>query len=255
MNRWLLLQLADSAFPVGGFAHSAGLEAAVQLGEVGPGPSLASFVASALWQAGLGALPFVRAAHERRGGGAGVAGGGDAGIAGGGDAGGAGGGGAGVAGGGDAGIAAVDDACDAFLVNHVANRASRTQGRAFLATSARVFPSAEIGRLDAAVRARACAGHHAPMFGAALGALGAPRLEAQALYLHGALRGVVSAAVRLGLVGPLEAQRLQLESAPLLDEVLRGCEDRGLDEVAQPAPLLDLFVAAQDRLYSRLFQS
>lgn len=252
MNRWLLLQLADSAFPVGGFAHSAGLEAAVQLGEVGPGPALASFVASALWQVGLGALPFVRAAHERRTSGAGHDG------ARGDGARGADHDGARGARSDDAdvaGVAAVDDACDAFLVNHVANRASRTQGRAFLATSARVFPCADIRRLDAAVRARASAGHHAPMFGAALGALGVPCQEAQALYLHGALRGVVSAAVRLGLLGPLEAQRLQLESAPLLDAVLHGCEHRGLDEVAQPAPLLDLFGAAQDRLYSRLFQS
>ncbi|MGK4002517.1 urease accessory UreF family protein [Sorangium sp. So ce1036] len=220
MNRWLLLQLSDSAFPVGGFAHSAGLEAAVQLGEVGPGRALSSFVVGALWQVGLGALPCVRAAHERPG-----------------------------------DIAAIDDVCDAFLVNHVANRASRTQGRAFLATSARVFPSAEVRRLDAAVRAREAIGHHAPMFGAALGALGVPREEAQAVYLHAALRGVVSAAVRLGLVGPLEAQRLQLDSAPLLDAVLAECEGRGLDELAQPAPLLDLFGAAQDRLYSRLFQS
>ena len=33
-NQWLLWQLADSAFPTGGFAHSGGLEAAWQNGEV-----------------------------------------------------------------------------------------------------------------------------------------------------------------------------------------------------------------------------
>jgi urease accessory protein len=31
---WLLWQLADSAFPTGGFAHSGGLEAAWQHGEI-----------------------------------------------------------------------------------------------------------------------------------------------------------------------------------------------------------------------------
>lgn len=35
-RNWLIWQLADSAFPTGGFAHSAGFEAALQWGEDPP---------------------------------------------------------------------------------------------------------------------------------------------------------------------------------------------------------------------------
>src|SRR5438270_9320121 len=34
VSDWVIWQLVDSAFPGGGFAHSAGLEAALQLGEI-----------------------------------------------------------------------------------------------------------------------------------------------------------------------------------------------------------------------------
>src|SRR5450631_1735337 len=103
---WRLLQLADSAFPIGGFAHSGGLEAASQAGLA---PDLRAFVREALWQAGLSALPLVRAAFEE-----------------------------------PAALPGFDARAEAFLANHVATRASRTQGRAFHSTCARVFP----GRLE-----------------------------------------------------------------------------------------------------------
>lgn len=219
MASWILLQLADSAFPTGGFAHSAGLEAAAQLGEVSAG-SLASFCEQTLWQAGLGALPFVRAAHEAEG-----------------------------------RVEAIDARCHAFLASHVANRASKTQGRAMIATMARVFPRAEIVRLDDAVRKKAIHGHHAPLFGASLAALGVSAEDAMRLHLHQTLRGACSAAVRLGLVGPHEAQRLQHDLAPLADRVLARCGSIPIEEAAQPAPILDLFGAMHDRLYARLFLS
>ena len=42
---------------------------------------------------------------------------------------------------------------------------------------------------------------------------------------------------------------------PALDEVASRCGSLGADDLAQPAPLLDLLHGTHDRLHSRLFQS
>ena len=50
VETWLIWQLADSAFPCGGFAHSGGLEAALAWGEVDDDPALLDFARNALQQ-------------------------------------------------------------------------------------------------------------------------------------------------------------------------------------------------------------
>src|ERR1700694_976067 len=64
---FLLWQLADSAFPTGGFAHSSGLEAAWQHGEVRNRVELNSFLEANLDQLGHAALPLVTTAHDELG--------------------------------------------------------------------------------------------------------------------------------------------------------------------------------------------
>src|SRR5437868_14983559 len=104
ISDFTLWQLVDSAFPTGGFAHSAGLEAAWQNGEVKNRGEIISFVEASLHQLGNAPLPFVIAAHTvpKR-------------------------------------LDEFDNLCDAFTTNHVANRASRAQGKAFLSAVQRVF--------------------------------------------------------------------------------------------------------------------
>jgi urease accessory protein len=216
---WLLLQLSDSALPTGGFAHSGGLESMAQQREVAGLADLRRFLHDALWQTGHFALPLVAAAHDD-----------------------------------PLSLSRLDQRAEVFLSNQVANRASRTQGRAFLDTCARIFP----GQLSA-LRERAVSSglrwHHAPLFGAVLKALEVERLVAQQLYLSLALRGLLFSAVRLGLAGTHQAQRLQHELLPALDAVLEACAGLGEDQLAQTAPLADLLGSMHDRLYSRLFQS
>ena len=73
--------------------------------------------------------------------------------------------------------------------------------------------------------------------------------------MYSAARGVLSAAVRLGVVGSYEAQRMLRGCEARLDEVAHQCAELTLDDVAQTAPLLDLLQSRHDGLYSRLFQS
>jgi urease accessory protein len=216
---WLLLQLSDSALPTGGFAHSGGLESIAQQSELKEAVDLQRFLRDALWQVGHFGLPLVAAAHEN-----------------------------------PSGLASLDARADAFLANRVANRASRTQGRAFLDTCARIFPE-ELAGLRDTVREQGLRQHHAPIFGAALKALGVDCLVAQQLFLSLSLRGLLFAAVRLGLAGTHQAQRMQHDLAPAMDAVLQSCADLREHNLAQTAPLADLFGSMHDRLYSRIFQS
>jgi urease accessory protein len=217
---WLLWQLADSAFPTGGFAHSSGLEAAYQLGEHRGADAVARFVCESLEQAGASALPLVRAAFAT-----------------------------------PQRFPAFDALADAALSNPVANRASRAQGASLLATAAATFESLEIKSLRASTRAGAAPLHLAPVAGFVARALDVDADAAARLHLFLVLRSVLSAAVRLGALGPLEAQSLQARLAPVAEDVLARTRALGPDDLAQTSPLLDLLQGQHDRLYSRLFSS
>jgi urease accessory protein len=217
-EQWLLWQLSDSAFPTGGFAHSAGLEAAWQHGEVRNRGELVSFVEAGLHQVGRAVLPFVIAAHNE-----------------------------------PQRLEEFDQFCDAFTTNHVANRASRAQGKAFAMAVQRIFLS---GKAPQATRLPELPFHHfACVFGAALKYLDISQETTGRLFFFNHLRGVLAAAVRLNIVGPMEAQTLQYQLTATAENVLKANASRALEDIAQTSPLLDLWQGAQDRLYSRLFQS
>jgi urease accessory protein len=208
---WLLWQLADSAFPTGGFAHSGGLEAAWQQGEVRNAAELMSFLKASVSQLAHGALPFVNAAH-----------------------------------GAPEETPELDRLSDAFLTNHVANRASRIQGRSLMVVAERAFRLA---------RQSLPFGHVAPVFGSVARRLELTATAAAHLFLFQNVRGLIAAGIRLGIVGPMEAQALQHALAPCARENADLCRSLPLAELCQTAPLLDLWQASHDRLYSRLFQS
>jgi urease accessory protein len=217
---YLIWQLVDSGFPAGGFTHSGGLEAGVHQGQVTDSAGVCAFARQAIAQAGRSALPLVTAAHRSV-----------------------------------AELGDLDELCDVFLVNPVANRASRAQGRALVTSSARSFPLSGLEPLEARVRREQLCGHYYPVFGAVLNVLGVDLLETQQLFLFLTGRCVASAAVRLGLIGAYQAQELQTIVSRDIDVVIATCGRLQPLEIAQTAPLIDLCQSTHDRLYSRLFQS
>ena len=217
-STWTAWQLIDSAFPTGAFAHSWGLEAAWQQGALDGSSGLPGFLIASLWQTGYSVLPLLNEGWRE-----------------------------------SSRLGALDEIADAFLLNAVANRASRIQGRALAATAARIWPTDRV--FDIKRIADATCAHLAPLSGAVFSALDQPLRTAQQAALFATTRGVLSAAVRLGSIGSYEAQRLQQGCMGTMDEVLERCSALDVDDLTQTAPLLDLYQAGHDRLYSRLFQS
>lgn len=208
---WTLWQLADSAFPSGGFTHSAGLEAARKHGLVVDEPSLVAFMEAALVQAGRQALPVIGVVRAN-----------------------------------PSQFTVADAAVEAILLNHVQNRASKAQGRSLCAAARQAFA------IDAA---EVEPGHLWPVWGALAAALSVSDAQTRRLYLFTTCRAQMSAAVRLGLVGPLRAQALLHALAEPVEQAVARSMSLGLADIASTTPILDLMQANQDRLYSRLFQS
>jgi urease accessory protein len=220
-GRLLLLQICDSLFPVGSFAHSDGLEAAVDDRRVSDAAGVRLWL-QALLHAGLSGCdgPALRIAMT-------------AWLA------------------NDTGrIAEVDDEVYALRPSWAAREATRRQGARLLRTWLHVYPSA---LLEQARAARPV--HTFPVaFGMVCGASGLPMDEALEAFFYTRLAASVSAAMRLMPLGQHEAQKI-------LGELLRdvpACAARVAADSEPPrcfAPHQDIASMAHQYVHSRLFRS
>lgn len=222
--QWSQWQLLDSLLPTGGFAHSFGLEAAVQSHLVSDPNELKTFVIHILENTGSLLLPYVYSAalspnleswHR------------------------------------------LDRMLDATLTNEVSRKASISQGSALMRVASAMFSETTPLKTmrDTSLGLGSVCFHHAPIFGLICGALGFDITVSQRAYLFITMRDVISAATRLNLVGPLGAAMLQHQIALIAENVLEKWMNRAAEEACQTAPLLDVVQGCHVYLFSRLFSS
>ncbi|KAK8686849.1 hypothetical protein V6N13_125866 [Hibiscus sabdariffa] len=174
-----------------GFAHSFGLEAAIQARLVSNPDDLKTFIVHLLDNTGSLFLPFVYSTTmnptlEN--------------------------------------WQAVDCILDATLTNEVGRKASASQGYSLMRVVASVFtqlPSLKFMRDVSIASLRVVCFHHAPVFGLICGLLGMDSGTSQRAYLFMTMRDVISAATRLNLVGPMGVAVLQHRVAPLAEGMFK----------------------------------
>ena len=137
----------------------------------------------------------------------------------------------------------------------MANRASRNQGRALLASSIAAFDLPRLKALKQAIREQGLPSHQVPVWAAVTEALIVSAEQASRMFLFQLLRSLISSAVRLHVTGPLAGQALQHQIGPFSETLVESGLARSLAEISQTAPLMEMLQGTQDRMYSRLFQS
>jgi urease accessory protein len=219
-----LLQLADACFPSGGFAFSNGLESLAKLGHVKRMEDFREYLDCHLEQITSSEMPFLNSAHRN----------------------------------------ALDDEdafetvvreWDAWLFMPSQRKGSLAQGQAWSRAMEETFGEPGIRALRPWFQARDLPLHFLMIFAASLKAAGIRRADAQSLLLHMTLRDQLGAAVRLGLLGSLHAQKLHREFLRVGETHRVRRADWEFGRASRSAPMIELAQAGHPNLYSKLFQS
>ncbi|KAK9768088.1 hypothetical protein K7432_001535 [Basidiobolus ranarum] len=234
-ENWLLWMMADSALPTGGFVASSGLEASVQAGYVHSEETLLKFISSSVHNYAFSTLPFVTKGYQ-------------------------------ISESAELSdeekyeqLIQLDDFYEASTPNTITKRASKAQGTAMLMLLYKSFgelsKSVLATRLKQQVRLGRIGGHLPVCFGMACQHLNISLSNTQELFLFLFVRAIISAAVRLNLVGPYFAQTLLSQCQSFTEEAWKLCCEIQPEDAAQSSPLLDIIQGTHDHLYSRIFNS
>jgi urease accessory protein len=150
-------------------------------------------------------------------------------------------------------VADADRVQEAMSLSAGMREGSARMGRALLSVHEELgTPGA--GEYRARVRADRAPGHVAAVQGLVWQGAGLSRGEAEAASAHGLCVGLLGAALRLGLIGHLDGQRILTRLQPCLAEVMARPAPP-LAEAGAYAPAIDITIMIHETKTSRLFST
>jgi urease accessory protein len=220
-----LLQLGDSALPIGGYSHSWGLEAAIDRGLVRDASSLEGWVRSWLRQAigpleGVVVASVCRAAQKNNW----------------------------------LVVWQANELLQASLTPPTLRSVSREMGEQLLAL-AEVWPWATENVAALRTSDGLQEWHHAVVFATLATAAGTEPVVAVAVYMHQAALGMIGAGVRAIPIGHTHGQQILARLHDDLDHLARELATQELETAGSYCPAYEVLCHAQTQLYTRLFRS
>lgn len=218
-----LLHLADSALPTGSFAYSYGLESSLTFGLIDTPFKLRNYLYAYLQQVANLEIPFINSCCA-------------------------------LLEGTDEMRRMAED-YDALLLVPTLHRASIVQGKNWLKLLATFYPEAQLNELIGWFAAESLPLHFTLSFALSLRRAGFAQADLQAVFLHMALRDQLSAAIRLGFLGPMEGHRLQHDFYAVFEHLLAAHANQDYIQATRSAFMLDVVQVLHEDIYSKLFQN
>lgn len=221
-----LLQLTDPTLPIGGYAHSAGLETYVQEGVVHDAASAKEFITQMLTQnirytdAALASLTYDAAQ------GADIE-----------------------------SIIRLDEECTALKLPRETRQASQRLGMRLLKIFRRLCPSPVADDYWSAIDTQRATGHYCIAFGLYAAVLALQKEAALTGFYYNAAVGMVTNSVKLIPIGQQEGQELLFSLHPLIGELVQQSLQPDKSLLGLCCMGFDIRCMQHEQLYSRLYMS